>query len=316
MAFRSELDDASNSYFSEEREKHSADTRLCPSTAELSEAVSVSLGLGAASSPLGGGMNPHGACVSGSYLDFASTSARDDEFGEAFQDGLPQKQKEQQVSRGERLGAARGARSVTRGPVIARYVRAESNLFEPDQAEHLADQLPPHYPAAATAYGASLYQDGPAAWRTYGNNGHPEAVGSGLDGPHLFCKNCGQVLRGARQECHCMWYHKGEQGAKAGVRAAIAQEFAQVESYPGGATLAAASYSAVKTEPSAWLGCTDRAFRYLKRTPFVPHSTIFPSQSLEALAAACQNTANKSITWQGLVLFHLQYYLTTTQNKN
>lgn len=271
MAFRSEWEDASNSYLAEERElereTEPADTRLCPSTAELSEAVSVSLGLGAASSPLGGGMNSHGACASGSYPNYADTSAREDEFGEALHEA-------QQVSCGELLGtgAARGARSVTRGPVIARYVRAESSLFErdpvgprvtPQLAEQLAP-LPPHYPAAAAAYGASLYQDGPAGWRAYGSGGQPEAGCGGLEGSHLFCKNCGQALRGARQECHCRWYNKAEQGAKAGVRTAMVQEFGQVESYPSEATLGAASYTAVKTEPSAWLGCTDRAFRYLK----------------------------------------------------
>lgn len=260
-----------------ERERDPADTRLCPSTAELSEAVSVSLGLGAASSPLGGGMNPHNACVSGSYPDFANTCAREDEFGEALHEA--QHEQQQKMSCGELLGAgaARGARSVTRGPVIARYVRAESNLFEPDQVEpRVAEQLAPlphHY---AAAYGASLYQDGSAGWCAYGNSGQPEASSGGLDGPHLFCKNCGQALREARQECHCLWYNKIDQGAKAaGVRAAMVQEFGQVKSYPGETTLGAASYSAVKTEPSVWLGCTDRAFRYLKHTLFVLLNEVY-----------------------------------------
>lgn len=284
MAFRSELDDASNSYLAEERElerEDPADTRVCPSTAELSEAVSVSLGLGAASSPLGGGggsgMNPHGACVSGAYPNFASASpsleharsAREDNFGEAFREAQRREQ-QQQVSCVEllRAGEARGARSVTRAPVIARYVRTESNLFEPDQAEPRATSqvveqlapLRPHYPAA---YGASLYQDGPAGWRAYGGvSGQREAESGGLDGPHLFCKYCGQALRGARQECHCLWYNKSDQGATAGVRATMVPEFGQVESYPREAAHGVASYSAVKTEPSVWLDCTDRAFRH------------------------------------------------------
>ncbi|XP_075899488.1 progesterone receptor-like isoform X4 [Nelusetta ayraudi] len=276
MAFRSELDDASNSYLAEERgleREDPADTRVCPSTAELSEAVSVSLGLGAASSPLGGGggsgMNPHGACVSGAYPDYASASPREENFGEAFREAQRREQ-QQQVSCVEllRAGEARGARSVTRAPVIARYVRTESNLFEPDQVEPRATSqvveqlapLRPHYPAA---YGASLYQDGTAGWRAYGGvSGQHEAESRGLDGPHLFCKYCGQALRGARKECHCLWYNKSDQGATAGVRATMVPEFGQVESYPREAAHGAASYSAVKTEPSVWLDCTDRPFRH------------------------------------------------------
>lgn len=277
MAFHSDLDDASNSYLARDRDRSEpADTCACPSTAELSKAVSVSLGLDTLSSPISN-MN-QSSSSSSAYPDFASSSPslefgaarresteggvtqmrdrREGDFREVFHDA-------QQVSCMEllRSGDMESAQSVTRGPVISRYVREESNLFTGQVAEpHASSQVEQLLPLRPyPAYNPNLYRDNPAVWCAYGRQSEPER--GGPDGHNLLCKYCGQAPHGSRQECHCVWYSKGDQGRKGDTRVAMTQECGPVESYQSVIPHGHATYSAVKTEPSVWVDCTDRTFR-------------------------------------------------------
>lgn len=278
MAFHPDVDDALNSYLARDRDRpEPADTCACPSTAELSKAVSVSLGLDTLSSPISN-MNQSSSSSGGAYPDFASSSPslefgaarresteggvtqmrdlREGDFREVFHDA-------QQVSCMEllRSGDMESAQSVTRGPVISRYVREESNLFTGQVAEpHASSQVELHLPLRPyPAYNPNLYRDNPAVWCAYG--GQPEPERGGPDGHNLLCKYCGQAPHGSRQECHCVWYSKGDQGRKGDARVAMAREYGPVESYQSAIPHGHATYSAVKTEPSVWVDCTDRTFR-------------------------------------------------------
>ncbi|XP_068439831.1 progesterone receptor-like [Clinocottus analis] len=286
MAFRmslSDLEETSNSLAMNERDqlKH-ADTCARATTAELSKAVSVSLGLDSASSPPNG-MHP---CSAGGFADFdpavesgsrgraqdlgaarlSGGEPREDDFGDACH-GI------QQVSCMEllRSGDVDGAQGETRDSVISRYVSKESNLFMSPAAELPAysqvDELFPFRPYSAYSAGPS-----PAGvWRTYSSRSEPERGGGGTGGHGLLCKycNCEQASLGPRRECHCMWYSKGEQGGKGGARAAmmVAQGYGQVESYQSAIPQEQLTLSAIKSEPSVWMDCSDRSFR---------HEDLFP----------------------------------------
>lgn len=257
-----------------------ADPCACPSSAELSKAVSVSLGLDTVSSPL----NNMNQCSSSAFADFEpgveSSSRGVPELGAARNmnlennallvdetnlreevDGL------QQVSCMEllRSGEMDSAQSVTRGPVISRYVCKESNLFmsqmnelpAPSQVETPLPLEPyPSYPV-----NPDRFRQTPGMWCAY--SGRSEPVRGAPDGHNSLCKYCngGQACFGSRHECHCVWYNKGEQGGKGGTRSEEAQGYGQVESYQRAIPQGHANFSAIKTEPSVWVNCTDRTFR-------------------------------------------------------
>ncbi|CAN9514769.1 unnamed protein product [Ophioblennius macclurei] len=292
MAFQSslsDLEDAPNSLLMNERDRSDpAEPYACPTT-ELSKAVSVSLGLDSVASPL----NSTNQCSNGAFADcdpaagsrsqagnmnsesnrlvLGDSGVREDDFGEVCH-GI------QQVSCMDlfRSDDMESARAVTRGSVISRYVCKESNVFvspvqELPATSHVAMPLKPYsaYPAAAAAAAAasSLYRDAPGVWcateRAYGERPEPQR---GAPAGHNFqCKycNCGQTSLGAKQECRCVWYSRGEQqGAKGGMRSAMAQGYGQVESFPSAIPQGQSTFSNIKTEPPIWLNCTDRGFRH------------------------------------------------------
>ncbi|XP_023125306.1 progesterone receptor-like isoform X1 [Amphiprion ocellaris] len=283
-------EEASNSLIMNELDRlGAADTYACPTT-ELSKAVSVSLGLDSVSSPLSN-MNQ---CSSSAYAECDPTvgsssrgvpelgaagnmnsdgdrqfvrdsSLREDDFGEVCH-GI------QQVSCMDlfRSGDMDSAQNVTRGSVISRYVRKESNLFMSPLAELPAaeqvNEVLPLKPYSAYSVSPSLYRDAPGAWcaneRAYGDSSEPQGGVSG--GHNLLCKycNCGQTSLGSRHECRCVWYSAGEQGGRGAMRAAMAQGYGQVESYPGAIPQRQTTFSTIKTEPSGWVDCTDRPLRH------------------------------------------------------
>ncbi|XP_029961568.1 androgen receptor-like [Salarias fasciatus] len=285
MAFQpslSDLEETQNSLLMNERDRPDpGEPYACPTT-ELSKAVSVSLGLDSVASPLGGtnqcssgafadcdpaagsrsqagSMNPEGA-----RLVLGDSGAREDDFGEVCH-GI------QQVSCMDlfRSDDMDSARAVTRGSVISRYVCKEPSVFVSPAQElpapsHVAVPLKPYsaYPAAP-----SLYRDAPGVWcateRAYGERPEPQR---GAPAGHNFqCKycNCGQSSLGAKQECRCVWYSRGEQqGAKGGMRAAMAPGYGQVESFPSAIPQGQPTFSNIKTEPPIWLNCADRSFRH------------------------------------------------------
>ncbi|NP_001254620.1 androgen receptor alpha [Gasterosteus aculeatus] len=301
MAFSlslSDLEETSNSLAENERDRpNAADTCACATTAELSKAVSVSLSLDSASSPLNA-MHP---CAAGAFADFdphpgaaaAAAESRsrgapefgaarathpeaarfalsgadprgggdeDDEFGEVCH-GI------QQVSCMDLLRSsdAEGARGEARDSVIARYVYRESNLFMSPATELPAasqlDGLFPLRPFSAYSAGPNLFRDAPGVWRAYSGRSEPERAASG--GHELLCKycNCGQGSLGSRPPCRCIWFNKDQQGGKGGMQAAVAQGYGPLESYQSAAPQEQLALSAIKTEPSVWMDCSDRSFR-------------------------------------------------------
>ncbi|XP_053285451.1 androgen receptor isoform X2 [Pleuronectes platessa] len=268
-----------------------ADTYVCPTTAELSKAVSVSLGLDPASSP----PNNPSHCSGGGFPDCESSAAgngtssravsefgaaahasslTEDDFGKVCH-GIQQVSCMDMLRAGEILEGAHG--SVTHGPVISRYVCKESNLFASSVMELPAsshgDELlsfQKHY-SAFTDH-PNLHRDSPGVWcaneRAYGGRSEQDRGGSA--GHNLlgeFC-NCGQTGLGSRQECHCVWYGKGElQRGRGGMRGAMAQGYGQVERYHSAMAQGQATFPTIKTEPSVWVDCSDRTFR---------HDNLFP----------------------------------------
>nr|AGV29985.1 androgen receptor alpha [Paralichthys olivaceus]AYN44209.1 androgen receptor-like variant 1 [Paralichthys olivaceus] len=297
MAFHSRLsekEEMTHSLMKNELDRSdTVDSYACPTTAELSEAVSVSLGLDSVSSPLNNNNHCTGCVFPGCDSSVAGdgTSSRtvselgaaanasslcEGDFGEVCH-GIQQVSCMDMLRAGEIMDGAHG--TVTRGPVISRYVCKESNLFASPVAElpvsSHADELLPfqkHY----SAYSAhpNLYRDAPGMWcaneRAHGGRSEPERGGNA--GHNLFGKycNCVQTSLGSRQECHCVWYGKGEQQqcGKGDIRGAMAQGYGQVERYQSAIAQGQATFPTIKTEPSVWVDCSDRTFR---------HENLFPA---------------------------------------
>ncbi|XP_069027476.1 progesterone receptor-like isoform X2 [Embiotoca jacksoni] len=295
MAFRSSLSDiqdTSNLFIMNERDRlDTADIYACP-TSELSKAVSVSLGLDSVSAPLNN--NNMNQCSSSAFADCDPTvgksyrgvpelgtaghinsggsryipsesSLREDDFGEVCHDI-------EQVSCMDlfRSGEMDSAQTLTRGSVISRYVCKESNLFMNPVAElsapSLVAEVVPWKSYPAYSANSSLYRESPGVWcaneRAFSDRSEPQRGESG--GHNLLRKycNCGQISLGSRQECHCAWYSRSDQGGRGGIRPAMAQSYGQVESYSSATPQAQTSFSTIKTEPSVWVDCTDRTFRH------------------------------------------------------
>lgn len=288
MAFHSSLSlgEPSKSFIINERDRSdSADTCACPTTAELSMAVSVSLGLDTASSPIS---NMNQCSSSSAYSDFdptmdtssqgvselgatrnmnsegsvilmRDTNLREEDFREVCHD-------RQQLSCMDllRSGDMNSAQTLTRGPVTSSFLCKESNLFTNPVAELPAppqvDELLPLKPYPTYSANPDLYRD-PAVWCAY--SGQSEPARGGADGRKLMCKycNCEQASHGSRHECRCAWYSKGEQSHKGGTGAAVAQEYGQVESYQSAVPRGHATFSTIKSEPSVWVDYTDRRLR-------------------------------------------------------
>ncbi|XP_030595127.1 androgen receptor-like [Archocentrus centrarchus] len=291
MAFHSVLEET-NSLTMNEADRLDINIYACPAI-ELSKAVSVSLGLDSVSSPPNN-MNQSSSSAfaecettvadssrgvselrrtgnmnsDGSVLVLGNSSLREDDFGEVCQ-GI------QQVSCMDlfRSGEMNGAQTVTRGSVISRYVCRESNAFVNPAAElpatsQVTEVVPLKQPSGYYA-SSDIYTDLPAQmWcaneRAYSDRSllQPQR---GEPGEHNFlCKycNCGQASRGNRQECRCVWYGRGEQGGKGNIRAAMAQGYGQMESYPSAIPQGQTTFSTIKSEPSAWVNCTDRSLRH------------------------------------------------------
>ncbi|XP_061901476.1 progesterone receptor-like [Entelurus aequoreus] len=241
------------------------DTCLCPSTAELSQAVSVSLGLDALSSPLhstahgSGGAAAFQVCEAAqSFGAAAHTDTTEDEFGAVCQ-GM------QQVSCMDLLRSDEADSSptpVTRGSVISTFVCKESNLFANTEPPSQMDRLLPLRQYTAYPLNPNLYRDITSVLcvdeGAYGGRAEP-----GRTGHHLECKycKCGQAGVGCRQECRCVWHNRDEP-SKGGMRAAaMAPSYGQVESYQSEHSHGQPAYPSVKTEPPTWMDCTDRGFR-------------------------------------------------------
>uniref|UniRef100_H2SKG0 Androgen receptor n=1 Tax=Takifugu rubripes TaxID=31033 RepID=H2SKG0_TAKRU len=279
MAFLSCLSDfekPSNSFEMSDR-LDLADSCAFPSTAELCKAVSASLGLDTASSPVsnmnqgfsGIGYSVYGSSAeSGSELESTrdvnsegaippgATDRCEEDFGEAHQ---------YTVSCVELLGSGEVdiAQSVTRAPVISGFVRKDSNLFTNPTGEvpapTLASELTPRQPYNSHASNPRIYRENPAVWRAFSGEAEPERPG----GYNMLCKycNCAQASNGSGLECRCVWYSDGEQGGKNGTQAAVAQEYGQVEMYQNAKSQGHGAYS-IKTEQPAWVDWTDRRFRH------------------------------------------------------
>lgn len=281
MAFHASLADCeetSNTFGMNER-----DTCACPTTAELSKAVSVSLGLDTASSPISNmnqwssgsacsdfdpsaegssrGVSELGATRNmtseGSVILMRDTDIREGSFGEVCHDG-------QQLSCTDllRTGERNSAQTLTRGPVISGYLCTESNLFTDPVAElpapfQAGELLPVMKPYSANR---DLCRD-PAVWCAY--SGRSEPARAETDGHKSVCKYCScvQDSHGSRQECYCLWYSKGEQSRRDGAAPATAQEYGQVESYQSAVPRGRATFSTIKSEPSVWMHYTDRRLR-------------------------------------------------------
>lgn len=277
MAFLSCLSDfekPSNSFEMSDR-LDSADSCAFPSTAELCKAVSASLGLDTASSPVsnmnhsfsGIGYSVFGsAAESGSELESTrnvnsegaippgATDRCEENFGEV---------REYTVSCVELLGSGEVdiAQPVTRAPVISRFVRKDSNLFPSPTgavpAPTLASELTPPQPYNSHASNPRIYRENPAVWRAFSAEAEPARPG----GYHMLCKYCNcQASNGSGLECRCAWYSDGEQGGKNGTQAAVAQEYGQVEMYQNAKSQGHGAYS-VKTEPPVWVDWTDHRLR-------------------------------------------------------
>ncbi|XP_078117368.1 progesterone receptor-like isoform X3 [Sander vitreus] len=286
----SALEDTSNSLIMNERD--TADTCAYPTTAELSKALSVSLGLDPESNSLPNNMNQRprsefadfdptveniflGGRKLGadpnvnsecSRLLLDDTNITEDEFVEVCH-GI------QQVSCMDllRSGEMDSAQTATRSPLISRYISKESNLFtsqmeEPSAPTEVNEFLPLQSYSAYSA-NPNLYRDMPGVWCAYSSRSEPERSRPGEH--NLVCKycNCGQASPGSSQQCRCVWYSKGEQCGKGGMRPTMAQGYGQVESYQSANPHGQATLSTIKTEPSVWMDCSDRSFR---------HEDLFP----------------------------------------
>ncbi|KAK7899538.1 hypothetical protein WMY93_020391 [Mugilogobius chulae] len=307
MAFHmslSDLEDNSLLLNEADRVDTTTDTCACPSTVELSKAVSVSLGLDPVSSPPLNNNNINGSssvvggngAVSGAAFTYYEASAgngteealnmnqdgarllhgdssqREDEFGEVCH-GM------QQVSCMDLLRASdvdNGGHCFTRGPVITRYVGRDSNLYmhpapELPAAPHQTDGMLPLKPFTATT--ANPYRDAMnVVWCASEGNDAERAAAAPLPvGQHNgVCKYC-NCVRGARQECRCVWYggSKGEQQQQQQQvgKGGMCAEYGQVESYQSVVAQGHGAFSSIKTEPAIWVDCTDRGFR---------HEDLFP----------------------------------------
>lgn len=293
MAFHttlSDLEGTSNSLIMNERDRQDPmDTCACPSTVELSKAVSVSLGLDLGSSP----HNTTNQCATSAFPDCVPSLGRSTlgapgfgAAGSVTSDGSRLLQNDK-TPRDEELGEVcvdihrlscmdllrssemESARTVTHGPATARYVCKESNLYMSSMDELPAssrgDEIVPLKAHSTYSANLSRYRNAAGVWcvneRTYGGQSEPDSCGPG--GANSLCKYCicGKASVGSRQHCHCVWYNNGDNGGKGLMRAAMAQGFGQAESYQSALPQGQASYSAVKTEPTGWLDCTDSTFR-------------------------------------------------------
>uniref|UniRef100_A0A3B4BGQ9 Androgen receptor alpha n=1 Tax=Periophthalmus magnuspinnatus TaxID=409849 RepID=A0A3B4BGQ9_9GOBI len=276
MSFHMSLSDLDSSVLLREDRADTTDTCACPSTVELSQAVSVSLGLDPVSSPLNNNRNGNGGAAFSEFEPSARSGPgdspdmnrdglglREDEFGEVCQ-GM------QQVSCLDMLRSpdADRAPGFTRGPVITRFVGRDSNLFlspEPPAPQHTDGMIP------LSPYTAPATHPGVHAWRpnerAYGEGTDPERAvcalpAAPLTGPCKYC-NC---ARGARQDCRCAWYGPEQQVGKGATR----PDYGQVESYQSVMTHGHAPFSSIKTEPAVWVDCTDHKFSVSR------HSDLFP----------------------------------------
>ncbi|XP_039669296.1 progesterone receptor-like isoform X2 [Perca fluviatilis] len=286
----SALEDTSNSLIMNERD--AADTCACPTTAELSKALSVSLGLDPESNSPPNNMNQRSrsefsdldptvensfrggrelgadrnVTSEGSRLLLDDTKVTEDDFVEVCH-GI------QQVSCMDllRSGEMDSAQTATCGPLISRYISKESNLFTSQMEEPYAptevNEFSPLQPYSAYSASPNLYRDMPGVWCPYSSRSEPERSRSGEH--NLVCKycNCGQASLRSSQECRCVWYSKGEQYGKGGMRPTMTQGYGQVGSYQSANPHGQATLSAIKTEPSVWMDYSDRSFR---------HEDLFP----------------------------------------
>lgn len=278
MAFLSCLSDfekPSNSFEMSDR-LDSVDSCAFPSTAELCKAVSASLGLDTASSPVSN-MNQSfsgiGYSVYGSAAESESEleSTRDVNSEGAIPPGATGRCEEDfrevhqyTVNCVELLGSGEVdiAQPVTRAPVISRFVRKNSNLFAnltgEVSAPTLASELTPLQLYNSHASNPRIYRENPAVWRAFSREPEPERPG----GYNVLCKycNCGQASNGLGPDCRCVWYSDGEQGGKNGTQAVMAQEYGQVEMYQNVKSQGHGAYS-IKTEQPASVDWTDHRFR-------------------------------------------------------
>ncbi|CAG08384.1 unnamed protein product [Tetraodon nigroviridis] len=269
MAFLSSFSDfekPSNSFEMTDR-LDSVDSSAFPSTVELCKAVSASLGLDTASSPLshvnhscsGIGYSVFGpAAESGPELEPSregaistiGTDRNEDGFGEVRQDT---------VSCVELFGSGQmdsAQLSESRVPVISGLVHGESSLFTNPVGEVQRSELSTPKPYNAHFSNPRFYLESPAVWRAHGREAEPESSG----GFHMLCKYCsyGQASNGAGRECRCAWYSSGEQGGKNGTQ--VAQEYGQVEMYQSAKSQGHGTCP-IKTEPPRWVDWTDHRFR-------------------------------------------------------
>lgn len=275
MAFLSSLSDfqnPSNSFEMTDR----LDSAF-PSTAELCKAVSASLGLDTASSPISNlnqSLSGNGYSLFGpdaeSRSELKSTRDVQSEDG-ILATGTDRDEYDFEEVRQDTdgcveplvLGDIDSAQSVARAPAISRFVQLESNLFTNQvgevSARAQARALSPPKPFIPPSANPSIYRESPAVWRAYSGEAEPEKPG----GYNMLCKYCnyGQASNGSGQRCHCVWYSSGEKGGKNDTQAAMAQEYGQLEIYQSATLQGHSGTYTIKTEPPVWMDWTERRFR-------------------------------------------------------
>lgn len=279
MAFLSSSSDFekhSNSFETTDR-LDSGDSCAFPSTAGLYKAVSASLGLDPASSPLSNikqswssiGYSVFGPGAEGGpeleptrdvhcegAIPTIDTDRNEKDFAEVRQDTvgcveLPGS------------GDMDSAQLVTRVPVISGLVHKESGVFtHPMVGEVPAPTRESEFatpkPYSAHFSDPRFCRESPAVWRAHSGEAEPARLG-GYDMLGRFC-NYGQASNGAGQECRCAWHSNGDQAGRNGMQAAMAQEYGQEEMYQSAKSQGHGAYP-IKTEPPGWLDWTDRRFR-------------------------------------------------------
>ncbi|XP_056138825.1 androgen receptor-like isoform X2 [Lampris incognitus] len=263
--------------------------RACPAVIELSDAVSVSLGLDSGSQQSDINHRPYGAFAesvqtlcdtspsgaaelgsAGATLTAGSTRQPANEAKSSREDCEEVCRDVYRVSCMDllRSGECGGAQTAAHGPVVARYAcRDAEELTSPaDQVSvpPRPDERPPLKPHSSySASAAAMFGGAAGVWcvAEHIRSGRTEPLRGGLGGHNFYCKyrNYGQA--GGRQQCYCV--PSADCPGGGGVQAEMAHGYGQVESYQSTTSQGQAGCSAVKTEDTTgWVNYSGSNFRY------------------------------------------------------
>ncbi|XP_029917433.1 androgen receptor-like isoform X2 [Myripristis murdjan] len=299
-ASASGLDETPNcSILNEPDRQGVGDTCACPTTTELCNAVSVSLGLDSESS-----QHNINQCFSGSYSECVHTlentppEAPESEAPASMTSGVTRHLPSEETPKGEeavkvchdfyqvscmdllRSSEVDGVRNVTHSPAaVARHVCKDPNLFlnsvERRPVPSQMDEILPFKPYSTYSADPALFKDTAGVWcvseRIYSSRAETEKGGS--DGRNLFGKYCNdrQASLGSRQQCYCASHSDSQDAGKGAMRVGMAQSYGQVESYTSAFPQTHTTYSTIKTEPAGWEHYADVSFRY---------GSLFPGMSM------------------------------------